>query len=584
MGKITLLPEQIINRIAAGEVVERPVSVVKELVENSIDAAASSISVTLVNGGKSQIVVRDDGEGMDQDDIFLALERHATSKLVDIGDLRSIHTLGFRGEAIPSIAAVARLKISSARSHGEGYFVEYADGKLSKHGGASLAKGTEISVSNLFFTIPVRRKFLKSNEREFALVKELMQKMAVQYPEITFSLTHNQRRIFNYKTEKTRTARLLSVWNVAEHSVAVLEETSDIGHITVGVGTPFATFSGPSIVTVNGRIINDRRLNGVVYRTFRETVGGAFSAPFALFLELDPQTVDVNVHPAKLEVRFSEERALFAHIERLLKQALSSFRDSDSVFEKGSHSPLTSKTNTGTDTATRFHRTTTDTNAVFPEFLKEQEPNLINRPVPTVPQQDEFAIHFSNYKVHGTAFGLYLLVEMNDNLYLIDQHASHERITFNKMKEITARQSGLSQMFITPEPIQLSPEELIILREQHALFSQLGFVIEPFDESSALLRGVPALEMQTEWVPLIKEMLGELKHNGETSAFDEQFLGFIATKACHASVRHNDTLSPQQIEALLSDINNSQELTCPHGRPFFFKISRQDIEKQVERR
>ncbi|MCK5807970.1 DNA mismatch repair endonuclease MutL [bacterium] len=573
MGKIELLPEQLINKIAAGEVVERPLSVVKELIENSIDANASEITIELKKGGKALIKIRDDGDGMEESDIFLALERYATSKMVDLSDLKSIKTLGFRGEALPSIAAVSRMKVASATTHGEGYFIEYADSILRKNGATPMAKGTEITVANLFFNIPVRRKFLKSDDRELALVREMIQKIAVQYPHIAFTLIHNERKLFFYPQSSSKEQRLLTVWHVSKEAIATQSDDENNEQISVSVGTPFATFSGPSIVAVNGRIINDRRINGVVYRTFRETVGGAFSAPFALFLQLNPTSLDVNVHPTKLEVRFVDEKKLFVRIERLLKEALHSFRESAPI-------PPT----VGTDLRVRSSGNGQpseygQTQRSNPTYIREQTPLWNNET-----EGEDFKTIFKNYAVHGTVFGLYIVVEMENTLYLIDQHASHERITFNKMKELVKRKSGLSQMFITPSVLQLSPEEMVLLSENSELFDNLGFILEPFDEKTALLRGVPALGMEVEWTQLVKEMFGELKRDGDISAFNEEFLGFVATRACHASVRNNDALNDGQIEALLKDINISNALTCPHGRPFFFKITKDEIEKQVKRR
>ena len=584
MGKIVLLPEQLVNQIAAGEVVERPLSVVKEVIENSIDAGATQITIELQKGGKSFIRVRDDGCGMEEDDIFLALERHATSKMVDLTDLKSIKTLGFRGEALPSIASVSRMRIASATTHGEGYFVEYAEGKLRSNGAIAMAKGTEITISNLFFNIPVRRKFLKSDDRELALIREMLQKMSVQYPHISFSLTHNDRKLFSYQKQNSKEERLLSIWNVSSDAIATISDDENGEQITVSVGTPFATFSGPSIVAVNGRIINDRRINGVVYRTFRETVGGAFSAPFALFLQLHSTYVDVNVHPSKLEVRFVEEKKLFVRIEQLLKSALNSFRESSD--DGGTHGQPQGgapteygKTTESVGVGPRAYPNQYGKTMDSKSYIREQTPLWNNEK-----EGEDFKTIFKDYAVHGTVFGLYIVVEMENTLYLIDQHASHERITFNKMKELVQRKSGLSQMFVTPTVLQLSPEEMVLLSENREVFDNLGFILEPFDEKTALLRGVPALGMEVEWTQLIKEMFGELKRDGDISAFNEEFLGFVATRACHASVRNNDTLNEGQIEALLKDINTSTALTCPHGRPFFFKITKDEIEKQVKRR
>ncbi len=651
MAKIKLLPDRLVNQIAAGEVVERPLSIVKELVENSIDAGATEIAVELKKGGKSSIIIRDNGCGMSEEDIYMSLERHATSKIDESSDLFAIETKGFRGEAIPSIASVSHFSVLSALSHGDGHRVVMKGGNFVESEPHSMARGTEIRVERLFFNMPVRKRFLKSDEAEYALIREFLQKCSVLYDKIGFTFISNSRKVFSFSSREDRELRLMRIWNAEKDDLRRVEKVIDDAMVTVVAGSPLKSFSGGSMVSVNGRIVSDRKINAVLYRVSRELVGGSFRATVFIDIELPFDRVDVNVHPSKLEIRFLDERAVLKGVEETIREAILSFRKSggDEDFSDFLNGPYISKSqalqapsasyekpsqeslfswnreenrsdfnSTGTRSGNYSAGKIGDSSSFeygkrgdsgyfsvgrndglgtgnsfksdFSESSSFRRPGNFNSEE-KVQGEDQvrsgetsiFTTCFKNYRVVGRVFDLYIVVEMDDDVYFIDQHASHERITFKRLLSAMKQKSGLSQLSVAPEMVRLSPKELLVFKEHRSLLEEIGFVVEPFDEDSIVLRGVPALALVEDWSRLLKDMLNEIAEHGYASAWDEKFLHFVATRACHSSVRHSDKLSEEEITSLIEDINNSETLTCPHGRPFFHRLSRDEIEKKVKR-
>ncbi|MGI6395184.1 MAG: DNA mismatch repair endonuclease MutL [bacterium] len=582
MGVVKLLPEKTINQIAAGEVVERPASIVKELIENSIDANAEKITVQIENGGKKKIVVKDDGNGMDESDVFTALERHATSKIKEISDLENISTMGFRGEAIPSIAAVTNFSISSATVHGEGFKVASRNGVITENRPVSIPKGTEIVCSNLFHNLPVRKKFLKSDEREFAHVKEAMQKLSIVNHTIAFFLSHNSRDILTLNSSPSHLNRIADVWKLKKEMIRSFKAERGDMNITAFVPSPFEQPVSLSVTAVNGRIINDRAVNGAIFRAFREQVGGDFKSPVALFIEVPKESVDINVHPSKLEVRFRDYFAVSELILNSIAGALKSFRiplNGQEELEKvvGSYKPSLPSSREGSGS----------TSSVFDKMGEEfykGEPIDYKSEIEGGAQNDNlFGLKIENYKKIGVIFGVYLVIEMEDQVIFLDQHASHERITFTNLKKVSEVKSGMSQMLIAPELVPLSEVEVDIVKSNIDEFSSAGFLIEIFDENSVAIRAVPAIGFETDWKKVVRQMALELRETGSPAAVKEIFLSRLATVACKSSVKRNDLLSSAEIDSLINDINNLEHLTCPHGRPFFFSISKNEFERRVKR-
>ncbi len=590
MGIIKHLSENTINKIAAGEVVERPLSVVKELIENSIDANSTNITVEIEKGGKKKIRVKDDGSGLTVEDLYMALERHATSKISSIEELTSIPTMGFRGEAIPSIASVTKFSIASAVEHGNGFKISMSDVKILSDGSCSLPKGTEVNADNIFFNVPARKKFLKSDEREFALVREMIQKFAIIHYTTTFSFFHNKKAVFQYPAVSDKLSRILHIWKAEEKDVRTLASTRNGVTVTVFIPSPFSSFPGISATSVNNRIVSDRFINSIIFKTLRETIGGEFKSPVILNIDTDLKEVDINVHPSKMEVRFHDTPLIFSLVRETVANALLSFRE-DSKEEKFpvySQKDLKEKEDHHYDSVREKQPgyITRKNGLVHGKIEKHRELNIFDRDYETIePSQESFYdLQMKDYRIVGTVFGVYIVIESKDKLIFLDQHASHERITFNRLVNNARDRSGLSQLLIVPVIIKMSPKELSIMEEIISSLSEAGFIIEKFDDESAILRAVPAIGFDADWETIIKELIGELENYGEGRAFEEKILSLLAVTACRASVKCNDTLSDKEIKQLIEDINNSKTLTCPHGRPFFFVMNRHYIEKQVNRK
>ena len=352
--------------------------------------------------------------------------------------------------------------------------------------------------------------------------------------------------------------------------------------VTAFVPSPFASFPGITVTFVNGRIVSDRFINSIIYRTFRETIGGEFKSPVVLDIVVDPNEVDINVHPSKMEVRFNKPQLILTLIKDAMTKAIHSFREErindvkeDMPGEIHEKKPEYAISEDGLiHGKLKAFSTESESSSVIIDHIGSGEYR----------QESFYDLKIKDYKVHGTVFGVYIVVESKDRLIFLDQHASHERITFHKLQKNAANKSGLSQLLIVPFVIKMSPKELSIMEEFRGFLSEAGFVIEKFDEESAILRAVPALGFEADWELTIKELVGELENYGEGYAVNEKLLSLLAVTACRASVKSNDLLSEKEIAQLIDDVNNSQTLTCPHGRPFFFILKKSDIEKQVNRR
>lgn len=635
MGIIRQLSETIINKIAAGEVVERPASIVKELIENSIDAGAKNIEVEIEGGGKKHILVRDDGCGMSEDDLFMALESHATSKLSKIEDLEDIATMGFRGEAVPSIAAVTKFSISSAQNHGNGFKIETKNNSIVRNLPVSMPKGTEIVADDIFFNVSARRKFLKEDKTEYGKIREIVTNFAVAYYQTAFSFKSDSRIIFSYAAANSRLERISSVWKISKELIGSAEASyQNTVSVHAFIPSPFESVPNHSVITVNGRIVSDRAINSAVFGTFRDAVGGEFKSPVMLFIKTDPHFVDVNVHPAKLEVRFLNTPLVTSLIREAMLKALQSIRECRKNENKSASLPLQNplpkqvsqnfensekrenaakpsfnalqEKNDGfihgkisdkpaSDAAFRAHvYEPLPKNYINPFKLRENEPlytpakheNEITEPayVPEPEHGNLFGMKIRDYKKIGVVFGVYLVIEMQDRIVFLDQHAAHERITYTALQKAVSMNNGLSQELISPLLIRLSPTEAATLEENSGKFKKSGFIIDMFDENSATLRAIPALGLETNWEKVIKEMLGELASYSDSFELEKFFLSHLAQKACKASVRRNDVLADEEIDVLIDAVNKSDFLSCPHGRPFFFVMTKNEFEKKVQRR
>lgn len=635
MGIIKQLSETIINKIAAGEVVERPASIVKELIENSIDAGAKNIEVEIEGGGKKHILVRDDGCGMSEEDLFMALESHATSKLTKIEDLEDIATMGFRGEAVPSIAAVTKFSISSAQKHGNGFKIETKNNSVVRNMPVSMPKGTEIVADDIFFNVSARRKFLKEEKTEYGKIREIITNFAVAYYRTAFSFKSDSRIIFSYAAANSQLERISSVWKISKELIGSAEAAyQNTVSVHAFIPSPLESVPNHSVITVNGRIVSDRAVNSAIFSTFRDAVGGEFKSPVMLFIKTDPHFVDVNVHPAKLEVRFLNTSLVTSLIREAILKALQSIRNCRK--NESSTDPIPQQNPLPKQVSQDFEYSSKNENTEKPSFnaLQEKNDGFIhgkimgkpasyagfsgkvyeplpknyvnpfkireNEPVYTptrheneiqeqayIPEPEHgnlFGMKIRDYKKIGVVFGVYLVIEMEDKIVFLDQHAAHERITYTALQKAVSMNNGLSQELITPLLIRLSPTEAATLEENSEKFKKSGFVIDMFDESSATLRAIPALGLETNWEKVIKEMLGELAAYSDSFELEKFFLSHLAQIACKASVRRNDVLADEEIDVLIDAVNKSDFLSCPHGRPFFFVMTKNEFEKKVQRR
>ncbi len=578
---IRRLPEALVNQIAAGEVVERPASCVKELVENAIDAGATHISVAIRDGGISFLQVTDNGSGMSADDLALAVERHATSKLADL-DLSHIESLGFRGEALASIGSVARLKITShQRGQDDAFAILVEGGKVGEIEPAAHLPGTTVEIRDLFFATPARLKFLKSARAEQTQIQEVLKRLAMAHPHITFSLKNESRTLFSYQATKDPLARLGDVLgrDFEDNAVAIEARYNDYTLTGfAGLPTLHKANAMSQYFFVNGRPVQDKLVFGSLKAAYQDFIERGRYPFVCLFLELSPELVDVNVHPAKTEVRFQDPGRIRSMIISAIKHALA---------EKGH----TASSTVG-QTAVRYF-----TPAASPAAANTQVQE--HAPVFSPSQQNAFtelnqpSAKFepveSPVEAHplGAArtqvFENYIIAQSEEGLIIVDQHAAHERIVYEKLKK-QMQESGIKrQALLMPEVINL--ENASELLEKAPDLEQFGLVIEPFGDGAILVREVPALLGDTDVIGLLKDLADQLDDMDQATVLEEKLLYVAATMACHGSVRSGRRLNAEEMNALLRQMESTPHSgQCNHGRPTYLKLDRSAIEKLFDRK
>lgn len=730
MGKIVLLDDLTINKIAAGEVIERPASVVKEVMENSIDAGASKITVEIRNGGISYIRVTDNGKGIMQDDMEIAFERHATSKLRSAEDLNEIKSMGFRGEALASIAAIAKVSlVSKTADSSTGYEVIAEGGKILSKQEAGCPNGTSITIENLFFNTPVRYKFLKKDFTESGYIEDVVTRIALVHPEIAIKLINTGKTVIQTSGNGDIKAVIYNIYGkeIAENLINIDYDYEDI-KVTGVIGKPVISRSNRSnqLFFVNDRYVKDKTLSGAAEQAFKGFVTIGKHGFLVLNIKMDPQKVDVNVHPAKLEVRFQEESKIFKAVFHAIKEGLlrgdlvadtESIDGLDSTKTKYNEEPIQPDIKVEQKDNTNFrdilnNQVQTQTNNDFldkqateqkteetfeqvmaklkkmqdvvkmargqtTEKIEEQEGNITNvieEPKETAinmpeeetqidnielsqinntenqVQKDEFADKSKNnilenkintsdedflkmyeknfgiaikpkeqkedgnldvsndfkpitgenisvfedqanytvipsYKFIGIAFNTYIIIEMKDDLYIIDQHAAHERIMYEKIKANYYSDSEKnSQLMLLPDIITLTHKEMGIYKDNREMFKKAGFMVEEFGENTVKLSGVPDVLIDLETKELFLETLDEINTVART-AKQEIEEKFIATVACKAAVKAHMVLDREEVMQLLDKLLVlPNPFTCPHGRPTAIKMTKNEIEKKFSRR
>jgi len=602
---IRRLPEAAVNRIAAGEVIERPASAVKELVENSIDAGATRIEVEVESGGAALIRVTDDGSGMGRGDLALAVERHATSKLdaADDGtvDLLNIAHLGFRGEALPSIGAVSRLSMASrAVGEREAWRIEIEGGSIREPEPVALTRGTRIEVRDLFFATPARLKFLKSERAETMAVSEIIKRLAMAHPEVAFTLKSNGRTLLDVSAEAelTGNARLHRLGRVLgrdfeENAVATDAERSGV-RLTGFAGLPTFNRGNAQLqfLFVNGRPVRDKLLVGAVRGAYQDFLARDRHPAVALFIDLSPQEVDVNVHPAKAEVRFRDAGLVRGLIVSGLRHALAEAGHRASTTVSGAALSSFRPQGQG-EGAARIYQSQSyaQPNArgfaeVFHQPISHALPGTegasarVEPEMPT-PGDTSLPLGVARGQLHET----YIVAQTQDGLVIVDQHAAHERLTYERMKAQLAEKGVARQGLLIPEVVELDRDAVHRLIAREAELAELGLVLEGFGEEAVVVREAPALLGNADVKGLVRDLADELAEFDAALSLKERLEDVCSTMACHGSVRAGRRLNAEEMNALLRQMEATPHSgQCNHGRPTYVELKLSDIERLFGRR
>ncbi len=604
MSAIRILPDHLVNQIAAGEVIERPSSVVKELVENAIDAGATRISVMIEGAGKQLIRVSDDGRGMTRDELALCVERHATSKLPDT-DLLAIHFLGFRGEALPSIGSVARLTVRSRkRGADEGFSITVEGGKRSDVMPAAQAEGTVIEVRDLFFAVPARLKFLKSDRTEQLQISELIERISIAHPDIQFELVSDGRT-----TRQMRSADMLSGDGHSERieqvvgkgfaaNMARVEKERDGVRVTGYAGLP--TFSrgnaAMQFLYVNRRPVRDRLLLGVIRAAYQDVLARDRHPVVVLFVEIAPEAVDVNVHPAKAEVRFRDANAIRGLLFSGLSDALKgvSQRASTHVADQAlnAFTPEAFAAPAGVAMGERFAMPTARgwQPQVFnqsSEWLPQAraQADVVTMPVREAAQVDtaleDQPLGAAVAQLHNT----YIVAQTRDGMVVVDQHAAHERLMYERVKDQMQAGGVARQMLLIPEVVELSEAQADALFTRKDEWATLGLILEKFGDTAIVVREIPALVGDTDVAGLIRDLADDVEAFDAGLALKDRLESLLSTMACHGSIRAGRAMRIDEMNALLRQMEATPfSGQCNHGRPTYVALKKFDIEKLFGRR
>lgn len=608
-SRIQRLTSHLANQIAAGEVIERPASIVKELIENSLDAGSQQIDIDIDKGGIQRIRVRDDGHGIHKEDLILALDRHATSKIQTLDDLERIMTLGFRGEALASMSSVARVNLSSSTEttqHGWKIICDYRQERSSAPTPIAHARGTTVEVCDLFFNTPARRKFLKSEQTEFSHIETLIKRLSLSHFSIGFSLHHNKRPIYQLhpatdEAAKEQRIATLCSRSFIENAIYIDMKSIDL-RLWGWISLP--TFSRNQndlqYFYVNRRMVKDKLINHAVKQAYQDVLYSGRHPAFTLFIELDPRAVDVNAHPAKYEVRFRESRSVYDFVKQSLQKALANTRPipqtidlavsttklSASSNEKIADSSLklsdpqqnTFPLQVPAD-STRYAIETDKTLYVsFPKQeadLIEKNPSILN----TTPTEDLLCdppLGFALAQLHG----IYILAENTQGLILVDIHAAHERILYERLKRELKNKGIKTQLLLIPVCLTLSQREMVLLDENANLFNQFGFKFENLGPDTVVIRQIPELLAQSNIEQLVHDVLSDLIQHGNSQLLSEKINELLSSIACHSAIRANRNMTLIEMNQLLRDMEKtSRSNQCNHGRPTWKQWSLSDLDR-----
>ena len=592
--EIRRLPENLINQIAAGEVVERPASALKELIENSIDANATQIDIVLDDGGKSLISVSDNGIGIEKNHIGLAVERHATSKL-PTNNLNKINFLGFRGEALPSIAAVSQLNIQTkSKNSNDAWALDVSAGNFDEIYPSSRQIGTIISVKNLFYATPARLKFLKSSNLERSYCHQIVLKQALVNPLIGFRLQADGRELLNIKPENERDTnksflnRIRNILgkNFADEAIKIKNskaiKNQGFAKINGFIGLPTLNKSNYSqqYLFINGRSIQDRNLSGAIRAAYRDTLPKGRFPVFCLYIEVPPEFIDVNVHPGKTEVRFEDNAIIRSLIVGSISRELNiSFSQTTSEISKqavekfNTYNQIKLKDNFGNNENFFSNNDLEPSIKTIKETDNFEEQQIID-------QNDDFPLGVALAQFSKN----YIISRNSEGIVIVDQHAAHERLVLEKMKAARENKSLEKQILLLPEVINLAPTPLEMILENVELLSDIGFIIEPFGEGMIIVREVPALIGDADIKQIIIDLGDDLSSTGLPTSYHAKIDLILGNIACHRSVRSGRSLNENEMNQLLREMERTPNSgQCNHGRPTSISLSLKDIEKLFNR-
>jgi len=610
--RISILPEIITNKIAAGEVVERPASVIKELIENALDADASAISIEIAAGGRRLIRIIDNGHGMSREDALLSLERHATSKIKSDSDLDGIMTLGFRGEALPSIASVSRFRLAT-REPGttEGTEIIVEGGRVRDVKACGMAPGTEISVEQLFFNTPARLKFMKSSETETGHVADAVTRMAVSRPGVAFTLTSDGREILRVQRSDLQRRLAQTVGKDTGSQLFPVEQGSGQLSVSGFISGPALARSGMQAMFtyINGRFVRDKVVQHAIMQAYRGVIDRGRYPVAALFITLPPGEVDVNVHPTKHEVRFRHQSAIHDAIQGAVEEVLRS----SPWLHRSSGQPTSSNpafpapvqpTSSGQAYRERIAAAaqaalTLPPRPVYaapatPPSAADRTPAAVANPEGsnTVSEQRETydrehpapAGYFSSLTVIGQFHAEYILCQSGVELVVIDQHAASERVAYQRLQQQCRTSAVESQRLLFPETVELSFSEVAVAGRFRAELQRIGLELEPFGGNTVIISAVPRIAVEKDVISLVRDLLGELNQIGASAAFQDRIDDLLSRIACHSVVRGVHPLDQRQMTELLRSMDETDfAASCPHGRPVYHIITLGELERIFKR-
>ena len=589
---IQTLPDQLISQIAAGEVIERPSAVVKELLENAIDAGSSSIEIRLEEGGTVRIVISDNGQGIPSSELVLALTRHATSKISSLEDLESVLTMGFRGEALASIASVSKLTLTTrTASDPHAFAIDNSTYEVKPSAGDF---GTRIDVQDLFFNTPARRKFLKSSATELGHCLEAIRRCALANPQVHFSVWHNGKPMYRWMAGSLENRADEILGADFHHAKLPLETGSELIQLNGFIGAPTASRAkaDQQYIFVNHRFVRDKLINHAIRSAYQDVLHGDRQPILLLNLSIQPELVDVNVHPAKIEVRFRDSRAVHQFVYHSIKDRLSHGAGQSNNPVEGPDFQNTEFISTTLPVQAQNYTSFTPR---YQQSIRLQEPNTLvkesifqllgdkktptldafNENIPRVEENSESPLGFAIAQIGG----IYILAQNQSGLVLVDMHAAHERVLYEKLKNDLQNQIGI-QTLLVPVVIHTSQLEIALLNDNQSILHDLGFDISVIGPEEICVRSIPAILSKSDPEELVRSLLADLDEVGASGVVDSAKHERLATKACHAAVRAHRQLTLPEMNALLRQMEITERADqCNHGRPTWIQLSIQDLDK-----